>query len=474
MRLETIYLNEHIELLEGVYGSELQHELHTLPRLYNRILGPVTSVNLHRPELLDLSMYSTSSIHSAIGSLMPDLLVKTGRTDTLSIPSGGKGGSIQQAFLGALGEVAERLLAVLHFEAIIDRLVYTSYNELVRQGHRALGPDELPLFAPEQYTDPELHFLPFRPDTLIGWIEGSELLTGDTVLVPAQLVLLYYKYHPGEAHIGYATTGGLAFHLDRRRSILHGLYEFIERDAINVRWYCRLPPPRVDLNLFDFLAHHLNVRQARMSTPCIDGVHVYLDTLDIPIPIFTAIAIDRCRCEHAFLGGGGASSRREHALVQALFELGQSRNALKFYKPRGIKNIQANSSLSEITEFFDAAIYYGYTDNLPRLSWYTVGERVVPWEVVPTYCFNDVAEEYEAAMNWLRAAQLRPILLDFSGACWPGVSVTKVFVPQLTQACIPSHPYLGHPRFYKLPQQLGTTDRTLEFRDLNPDPIPFP
>lgn len=474
MPLETTYLNERIELLEGIYDSELQGELLALLRLYNHKLGPVTIVHLHRPELLDLSMYISACVHSAIGSLMPDLRVKTEMADILTIPCGGKGADMQQPFLGGLGEAAERLLAVLHFETIFDRLAFASYNELVRQGRRALGPDELPLFAPEQYADPEFHYLPFRPDTHLCWIEGSELLTGDAVLVPAQLVLLYYKYHPAEAHIGYASTGGLAFHPDRRHSILHGLYEFIERDAINVRWYCRLPPPRVDVNLFDFLDRHLNMTQARISTPCIDGVRIYLDTLDIPIPIFNAIAIDRCRREHAFLGGGGASCRRERALVQALFEVGQSRTALKFIKPIGMKHIQPNSKLLEITEFFEAALYYGYSDNLPRLSWYTAGECIVPWEDVPTFCFKDVAEEYEAAMNWLRATELKPILLDFSGACWPGVSVTKVFVPQLTQACIPSHPYLGHPRFYELPQRLGMADRMLEFRDLNSDPVPFP
>lgn len=474
MNLTITYLNERIELLDGVYDQERQDELRALSRLYNRILGPVTSVKLHRPELLDLSMYSSSCNHSPIGALMRDLIVKTGIADIMLIPAGGKGAGMQQPFLGALGEIAERLLGVLHFEAVLDRLVYASYEELMRQGRRALGPDELPLFAPEQYACPEFAYVPFRPDSNLGWIEGGELLTGDAVLVPAQLVLMYYKHRITEARIGYPTTGGLAFHCDRHRAILHGLYEFIERDAINLRWYCRLAPPRIEVNLVDFLARYLDVRQARMSTPFIDGIRFYLNTLDVPIPIVTAMAVDQSRRERAFLGGGGAWSTRERAMAQALLELAQSRTALKSYKFTGVKNIQANSDLSEMSDFFDAILFFGYAENLPKLSWYTDGNQVVPWEDLPTLSFNGTVEEYDVALDWLRASGLRPIVLDFSGACWPEVSVTKVFVPQLTQACVPSHPYLGHPRFYELPQRLGMADRTLEFRDLNPGPVPLP
>jgi ribosomal protein S12 methylthiotransferase accessory factor len=129
--------------------------------------------------------------------------------------------------------------------------------------------------------------------------------------------------------------------------------------------------------------------------------------------------------------------------------------------------------LSEVVEFFDAPLYFGHARNLPRTYWYTASEQVVPWDAVPTFCFTDEVEEYEATMNWLRATELKPIVLDYNSACWPEASITKVFVPQLTQACPPLNPTLGHPRFYVLPQRLSMADRVLEFRDLNPDPIPF-
>lgn len=476
MALEVTYLNERLELLEAVYGPDRQDELDALFRPYNRLLGPVTGVSIYRPELFDLSMYSGMARHVRLRELIRHVALKPRRGNDSAVPGGGKGSSMRQAFLGALGEMAERLLTVLHLEATVDRLVYASHDELVKQGRRALGPQALPLFAPEQYVSPGFGYAPFTADTPLSWVEGRELSTGEPVLVPAQLILFHYNLRAGEGRIGYATTGGLGFHSNRRRAILHGLYEFVERDAINVRWFCRLAPPRIDVDLIDVLDRNFDVRHPRMSTPYIDGVTLYLNTVDLQIPVVTATALDRSRRDRAFISGGGAWGRRERALHQALFELGQSRNFFKFYDPVTMKDIRVDTPVAEMTDFFHAAVYYGYVENLPRLAWYTASERAapVPWEAVPTLPAAGEAEEYEATLDLVHAAGLHPIVIDLSGAGWPGVSVVKVFIPQLTQAAVPSHPYLGHPRYYELPRKLGAAARVLAYPDLNTDPLPLP
>ncbi len=473
MRLEVTYLNGRIELFDGVFGEERQAELLVLPRLYNHLLGPVTSVSLHPPDLLDLSLYSAVARHSPVGSLIRDLSVRAGTDDPLLIPGSGKGAGLQQPFLGALGEIAERLLAMLHSAAVVDDLITATYDELTRVGYRALGPDDLPLFAPEQYAKPGFGFVPFRPDSRLKWIQGTELLSLSPILVPAQLVLMYDHRHAAEERIGYPTSGGLAFHCDRRQSILRGIYECIERDAINVRWHCHLAPPRVAVDLVEFLAEDLDIRAARLSTPIVKEVEVYVSTLDVPIPIFSAIAFNRSRRERAFMSGCGAASGKTQALAQALFELGQSQAVLNLGQLAGMRNIEASTDPSQMTDFSDAALYYGYAENLPRLSWYTAGQQVMPWDAVPTFSSQGVKEEYKSMTELLRALGLRLIVVDLGGNWWPDVFVTKVLLPQLTQAGVPSHPYLGHPRFYELARRLGVADRTLEYLDLNPDPVPF-
>lgn len=473
-RLAATYLNERIELLDGLYEPDRQAEIDAVSRLYNRLIGPVTSLILFRPEILDLPFYSSSCHHSSVGSLVSDLRIKTGVADAVVFPGGGKGRRMASSALGGLGEVAERLLGALHSQTMVDQVLYGSYVDLMRRGYAPLSPEQLPLFSAEQYASPRFPYAPFGPDTVLGWIEGRDLLSDEPVLVPAQLVLVYYGLRRSEARIGYPTSGGLAFHSDQRRAVLHGLYEVVERDAINVRWYCRLPPPSVDVDLADMLARDLHLRPGRLSTPSIDRVRIYLNTLDVPIPVFSAVAIDRARRDQALMMGGGASSRREQALEQALFELGQCRTALKFEKTLHAKTVAPDTTVLDMDDFFDALVYYGHAENLPRLSWFTGTPASVAWAAVPSFEFDSPEEEFAAALRWLEPLGLRPIVLDLSAACWQGAAVTKVFVPGLTQASVPSHPFLGHPRFYQLPLHLGLAERLLRFADLNTDPPPFP
>jgi ribosomal protein S12 methylthiotransferase accessory factor len=472
MRLARTYLNERIEMLDGVYDHDRERQWQALSRLYNRHLGPITAVHLGRPDLLDPALYSGSCNHLPISSVIPDLKVRPSAADSMAIPGGGKGADLQQPLLGAMGELAERLLAVLHFQAIVDELEIGSWNQLVGRGHDALGPEHLPMFAPEQYAGRGFNFVPFQRDTPLRWVRAWRLLSGEPVFVPAQLVLLYYQRAAGEALIGYPTSGGLAFHTEQPRAILHALYEYIERDAVNLRWYCRLAPARVDLDWPGFLSSQWHMRHTRLLTPALDGIQVFLNTLDIPIPIFTVVARDQTRAERRFLGGGGAWANRDRALAQALFELGQTRAVLNAYRP-GVRPIRADSPTSDMREFLDGALYFGYSENLPRLAWYTSGSSTA-WADVPSLEFRDEVAEYDGVLELLRASGLDPIVIDMSGACWPGVSVVRVIVPELTAACVAAHPYLGHPRYSELPYRLGAADHALTFAELNPDPIPFP
>jgi ribosomal protein S12 methylthiotransferase accessory factor len=472
MRLDVTWINRSVEMLDGSFGPDRHAQYQAVGHLYNKLLGPVTRVNVLRPDVTDLPLFTSSCQHSSVSALFPDLVLKQAIADSVIIPGGGKGIDAQAAFIGGLGEIAERLLGVLHFSAVQDLLEFATYKELVARGRRALGPQDLPLFAEEQYADPRFSYQPFQADTPLRWLDGIDLLTGDPVAVPAQVVLLYYKHHPEEARIAYPTTGGLAFHPQPRRAMLHGLFEVIERDAINTRWYGQVPPRRVIVDLSGLRSEAGSRWPRRWSTADIPEVEVYLNDTDLPVPVFTTLAVDRSRTKRALLGGGGADSSRLRALSQSLFELGQTRTSLKYYQSIGFKEIRANSKVSEMTDFFDTAIYYGYAENLHCLDWYRETTETVHWNDIVDHSFVGPEDTYQAALGWAKEAQLTPIAFDFSGACWPGVSVAKVLVPELTQACLPSHPYLGHPRFFNGP--LAAESRRRSYEDLNPNPVPFP
>jgi len=474
MRITRTYPEKRCELFDAAYGQSPADRTTTLAKLYNRHIGPLTALRIHRPELGDFSMYTASCEHSAVAALVADAAISSPSLARMRIPGGGKGVGMGGPVSSALGEASERLLAVLHFQGVVDELEFASCDVLERSGRRTLGPQRLPLFAPEQHAGRGFKFAPFRRDTRICWHPAVELLSGEPVWVPAQLALLYYKSRSGEAMIGYPTSGGLGFARTRRRAILHGLYEFMERDAINVRWYCRLAPRQVQIDIGQWLERKWPAQRWRLSTPSMRGIHVQLATIDHPIPIFTITARDECRAERTFVGAGGGGGQRERALVQALFELGQTRAVLNAYRPDGSKLISASSGTSEMTDFLDGTVYYGFEQNRAKLDWYAASEGTIDWSDVPELSFDDEQSEYEAVLDMLKAAGLNPVVIDLGSACGDGSHLVRVIVPELTLASVGACPYLGHPRYYELPCDLGCADRPLSFGELNTDPVPFP
>jgi ribosomal protein S12 methylthiotransferase accessory factor len=191
---------------------------------------------------------------------------------------------------------------------------------------------------------------------------------------------------------------------------------------------------------------------------------VYLNTLDVPIPVLTAVTIDRSRARHAFIGAGGAWAHPDRALIQTVFELGQTRAVLNACAT-GNDEIRADTAPDDMRQFLDGALYFGHAANLPKVDWYLSEGGTIPWDAI---------RGPAADAPWLDATGLRPVVIDLGGASWPGVHVVRVIIPQLTAACVAAHPYLGHPRYYELPMRLGAADRRLRFEELNTDPVPFP
>lgn len=475
MAITVEYMNARIGLLESSFDHARSRQQAAVTRLYNRNLGPIRTLVLHRPEATDFAMYTAVASHTPVGFFFPNVLDRPRDSESITVPGGGKGGDPIGALLGALGEMSERLLGMLHFQTLDpERYRFATCRELEASGLQPLRPADLPLFAREQYADPQFPYVPFREDMRLGWVAGTNLASGETIWAPAQVVLLYYRRAPGEAPIAYPTTGGLAFHDQFERAVLHGMYEVIERDAINVGWHSHLPPRRVVIDLERVLRESKPDARPRFQVGGVTGVEVLLNTLDVNIPVFSVLAFDESRGEKSFLSGGGAWGTRTRALGQAIYELGQCRNILKFHHPLPGKHIRPESPRSELTEFFDAVVYYGYGENRPLLEEFRRGGSSITWEDVPDHPFDDPHAELEAMVERLRACGVTPLIFDLGGAAWPGVHVIKTLLPQLTQAGVPSTPFLGHPRYYDLPKQLGRADRVLTYEDLNHAPVPLP
>jgi YcaO cyclodehydratase, ATP-ad Mg2+-binding len=122
----------------------------------------------------------------------PDLFVAAARGPDMAVlgyPTGtdlvGSGAGLrwEDARGAAVGECLERYASCL---VDVDELLIASYDTLVRSGRVAHEPSVWALFDPLQ----RVPYPAFTGDRTVAWVEGRDLVTGDTVHILACLAYL--------------------------------------------------------------------------------------------------------------------------------------------------------------------------------------------------------------------------------------------------------------------------------------------
>ena len=119
------------------------------------------------------------------------------------------------AFMKALGEALER------------------YSAAIYRNDEFLTDPENPVSI-DRFVSPD----PADAEPVTRWHEGEHLATGESVHLPAELVV----FPPSERTIRPAITTGLGFGNGGVDSICSGLYEVVERDAAMLAWYSTYEP----------------------------------------------------------------------------------------------------------------------------------------------------------------------------------------------------------------------------------------
>lgn len=401
------------------------------------------------------------------------------------IYGGGKGLDLYSTIGSSVGEAVERMLgsfASLSGDEAEGRL--TSWDRMRAEGLRCIGPDDLQMFLPSDFDERGFLFERWTPDTDVHWVVGSHLLDGEDVWVPAQFVHLFHLMRRGEEPVGLSSSGGLATHLDRRQAISHAVLELVERDAINIRWFSRLPPPVIELDR-PFRDRRITewLEAARRS-----DLHVefYLQTIDVDeVHVVTAIAWDDELEEWSYFAGGGAALDVESAIRSAIAELIQSERMIRIptLAPNwdlswGIRRMfgsAADLEPEEFSNFIQVVPYYGHRRNRHKLDWYF---RPADQVTVPLSSLRDDPldhdEEYAEVLALCERHGFTPATFDMTPASFDQISLVKVVIPELVPAFAPGTPLLGHRRYREVPVTLGARSTPLDPADLTTDPLPYP
>ncbi len=443
--------------------------------LFNPIVGPVRSLCFQFDAGWGIPVYCGTGYHG-------DLQKLSKKKISLSIvPAAGKGRHLADAFAGTLGECIERMVPLFSEKFLRARIIGGTPRDLEKKGLKIVGPTDLHLFAPEQFSDGKMLYKPFTPDTYIGWIDGTNPLTGETVYAPAQFVVFGYKPVKGEVPICYSSSGGLTSHVTVEQARYHGLCEFIERDQLNIRWVCGFPPKRVVFSPEDLDQVDLSLdRYYLFKNPHVK-FQIYHWTLDIPgFHVVSVHCVLKDFKQLKYLPGVGADVTFAGALKKAVAEVAQAEKTFFFIAvPRRgelppMMEIDPDAHPDEITDLFKTIAYYGYDANLRKVEeFYEQSEEVTIEDLLEGEMPQTHQSLYGRLMEILDARKLTPVCFDLTPPYFRSLTIQRSIIPELsTYFMIPR--FLGHPRFYHLGKELGIRDTSLSFQDLRSSTIPFP
>jgi ribosomal protein S12 methylthiotransferase accessory factor len=234
------------------------------------------------------------------------------RPDARSVTvSQGKGADITSAKVSALMEAVE----VWHAENIDLPLFLESMQDVGNAG-RSIDVARLPYVAGQER----------HGAWRVLWVEGSDLVSGRTLLIPFEMVHADYAdpIKPGYG-LFPASTNGLASGNNRLEAICSGICEVIERDAVAV-WSARpaekRAATRLDLATID---DSLAGETCRKIADAGLEIAVWDLACDLAVPSFLCLIREAPPARGHIGLGSGSHPRSATALMRALTEAAQTR-----------------------------------------------------------------------------------------------------------------------------------------------------
>jgi len=277
----------------------------------------------------------------------------------------GKGLTVLDAYIGAIGEAVERYSASRYR---LEDLRVSSFNSFAEE---ALDPRRLCLYDDSQYEQADFPFARFDPDQPIHWVEGYWFGNNERVWVPALPAFFNFQTSPQE-YFCQVSSSGLAAGSDLDDAALRATFELIERDAAMLSWMCQIPGERLKIDASIGPELHEIVR--RLEEDGID-VELYLMDLGTGIPTVFAVGLGDGEAHPAAavsLAGHGSLSV---AVRKAILELAHFSPLIE----RLMKEKKIPQSPDEVVSLEDHALYYVPRDRLPAFDFLRKGsDQAVP------------------------------------------------------------------------------------------------
>jgi YcaO-like protein with predicted kinase domain len=374
----------------------------------HRLYSPENTLEKVLPLLPAMGITRIADVTGLDNIRLPVVMVCRPNSRSLAT-SQGKGLTLDAAKASGVMESIE----LHHAEHIILPLILGSYEEL-RHTQRLVDVYKLPSAKNGR----------FHPNLQLLWIASHDLVSGEEVLLPYEVVHASAK-SPAPTGSGCfsSTSNGLASGNHLLEALLHGICEVVERDATAL-WEAGGPAQqrktRLDLDTVDD-PHCLEVlsRLAAAKTE----VAVWETTTDVRIPAFFCQINDHDKdslhTTHSFTGMG-CHTAREIALLRALTEAVQCRLTLVSGSRDDLFRREYKNNFHE--ERLISGGYHALID---------MKDVMRPFDEVPTHCGNTFNDDISWALKMLRKAGLTQVLAVDLTKPELNIPVVRVVIPGL-------------------------------------------
>jgi bacteriocin biosynthesis cyclodehydratase domain-containing protein len=406
---------------------------------YARHISPVTGVVRSVEPYYD-DPHGLIHVYAADHPFVVDPLDRAATRRGFRRKSTGKGMTAAQARTSALCEALERHSGIYRGSEVSQRATFEAL------GDRAIHPNACLGFSVRQFAQraaanrvdrPET-WVPqrFQEDTPVAWTEAWSLTHRRSRFVPT--AYCYYGYPRDPQHdFCRADSNGCAAGNTTEEAVLQGFFELVERDAVAMWWYNRVPRPGVDLSAFAHPYVRALIDRYRGLGRRVDVLDL---TTDLCVPVFAAISRERRT-------GGGC-----------IFGFGAHFDA----------EIAAARALTEANQFLPAALAHTLPDRygpLARQPFLNPSPTVRP--PVASRCLADPTDDLRAdvrrAVATVHDRRLEMLVVDQTRPD-VGLPVVKVIIPGMR----PFWPRFAPGRLYDVPVRLGWRRRASNEEDLNP------
>ncbi|MDD2657310.1 MAG: YcaO-like family protein [Candidatus Pacebacteria bacterium] len=385
----------------------------------------------------------------------------------VSVYGFGAAGTYEEAISKAIGELLERFSLAKH-----DRRAFfsSSIKALRQKSARFLDPASLPAFADWQK---EAGVNTYTEESKFAWVTATQVRTGVSVYVPAQLVFWNYDTLAAkEPTLGYHTTNGGGGFFSREGAYLSAIYETIQRDGFLIYWLNSLSPAVIDVAAassdYPELATMLDYLERYHIHP------IFLNTTsDLAVPSLICVIVDTNGKEPLITIGGGTGFDFESMALSALYEavsVNKSRyGSVPFvlpadYQPFTDKSIKRNERLS---------MWQG-KEFVERFNFFITGAKQSVHEFMgEPQMFVGEKEELAHLVSLLEGAGYPVYGYEVRDAVVQklGYHVVKAIIPGLIPLYLQENlALLGAERLKTVPEKIGYRSA----KELNPWPHPFP